>query len=149
MSINIDKRAWVILETEFSYGEEYVTVHSSYIDEKTAEENCRILENSRLQKCGISYSLHPCALVEEAKQFKFGVGDICKFDDFEPMETRHMFKIGKISKIENGMIYFDVLLEVINGERVSPESTVCVTRYPNPRDKFDWPNRIQIISVAG
>lgn len=76
------------------------------------------------------------------------VGNICKFEDFEPIEGRPAcYKIGQVTEIKGDIVYFRVLLDVWSGEifqksdLVGEEMTCYLHGFGRTR-----PSQIQIIS---
>lgn len=76
------------------------------------------------------------------------VGNICKFEDFEPIEGRPAcFKIGQVTEIKGDIVSFRVLLDIWEGEVYQKSSLVgevMMSRLPELSD-WDWPSRIQIL----
>lgn len=75
------------------------------------------------------------------------IGNICKFEDFEPFEGRKAcYKIGKVTRVENGLIDYDVLLDVWRGEVWNGNNPETM-QAPLPGNLFrDWPTRVQVLS---
>jgi hypothetical protein len=75
------------------------------------------------------------------------VGNICKFEDFEPCPNRLLsYKIGKVIELTDDRIVYRVLLDIGQNESydllVGTEMTTarpwCLI--------WDWPTRVQILS---
>lgn len=75
------------------------------------------------------------------------VGNICKFDDFEPIDERPAcFKIGQVTEIKGDAVYFKILLDVWNGEKYDSDLVGEIATCPLPGALYyDWPSRIQIL----
>lgn len=75
------------------------------------------------------------------------IGNICKFEDFEPFEGRGAcYKIGKVTCVENGLIEYDVLLDVWRGDVWNGHNPETM-QAPLPGNLFrDWSTRVQVLS---
>ena len=75
------------------------------------------------------------------------VGNICKFEDFEPLPGRQAcYKIGRVTAVDENYIHYDVLLDIWRGENQAVNSTDTL-RAPQPGTFItDWPTRIQVLS---
>lgn len=81
------------------------------------------------------------------------VGNICKFEDFEPIEGRPAcFKIGQVVEIKRDAVFgetiiFRILLDIWCGENFQSALVGELCACPLPGTLYyDWPSRIQIFS---
>ena len=75
------------------------------------------------------------------------VGDICKFDDFEPIECRRpCFKIGQVTEIKGDIVFYIILLDIWQGEKYDSDLVGEIANCPLPGMLYyDWPSRIQVL----
>lgn len=75
------------------------------------------------------------------------VGNICKFEDFEPIATRKpSYKIGLVTDVTGNIIQYDVLLDIFAGQ-VWTGSSPAMMQAPKPGVMtYDWLTRIQVLS---
>lgn len=75
------------------------------------------------------------------------VGNICKFEDFEPCPGRSgCYKIGRVTLVTDSVIQYDVLLDIWSGDVWKGPKNECM-QTPQPGQMFgDWPSRVQVLS---